>query len=103
MNHMSSMQELVKKDPKEAFFPWLLLLREVFVDYLAGSITADELSEVTAVWLFSDFSRELFFIDPRAERFKDALVYSHTGYPEEKQKEDIKSLLRLVDRLIVSV
>ncbi|MFH1915760.1 MAG: hypothetical protein ABIJ21_00710 [Nanoarchaeota archaeon] len=103
MRHVRRMQEIVKKDPKDAFFPWLLLLRELFTGYLDGSVTADEVSDATAVWHFSDFSRELLTIDPRAERLKDALIISHCRYPEEKRKEDVKALLRLVDRLIVSV
>lgn len=102
MDYQKKLEEFVRQNPKGIFKEFLMFLRNMYKDYLSNNISDEVVSNSTVYWYATNdkFSDSLAKIDARIPDLKTGMDITHPNFSEEKKKQIVKELIRIIDEIL---
>lgn len=99
MDYEKELDLLIKSEPTKVYLKFLITLKSLFSDFIAGKVSDIMVSNLTVHWYVAkeEFSDALIKINPKIKELSIAMDITHPDYSKEKKVEIIKGLIKKID------
>ncbi len=102
MDYEQKINELIKGRSLQTIISFLIILKQLYDDYLNKKIDDVTLSNITIYWssTLEKFAKFLFDFEPKIKDLRTGIDITHPDLSNEKKEQIIRDLAKQVDELL---